>query len=163
MQEMIEDRVFYLYKTNFCAAATEALDGAVTVTAAGGLAGGVFSMKTTALLLAGVDPKEAMPLCKRAACRMVIPHTSIHAWVIQSKSKKKKVSGQASKGSQASGSRQGASSSTTQRRQNDKKGKESAKGSEEEEEETHPAQQRVPQAVNSRVPLGLWAHVWAAH
>ena len=163
VQEMIEDKVFYLYKTNFCAAATEALDGAVTVTAAGGLAGGVFSMKTSALLLAGVDPKATMPLCKRAACRMVIPHTSIHAWVIQSKSKKKKGSDQAGKGSRASGSGQVAASSTSKGRQSAKKGKKSAKGSEEEEEETHPAQQRVPQAVNSRVPLGLWAHVWKAH
>ena len=42
VQEMIKDRVFYLYKTHFCATATEALDRAVTVTAAGGLAGGVF-------------------------------------------------------------------------------------------------------------------------
>ena len=57
MQEMIEDKVFYLYHTDFCAAATEALDGAVTVTEAGGLAGGVFSKKPSALLLAGVDPK----------------------------------------------------------------------------------------------------------
>ena len=31
------------------------------------------------------------------------------------------------------------------------------------EEKSHPAQRRVPQAVNSRVPLGLWAHVWKAH
>ena len=43
VQEMIEDKVFHLYRTDFCAAATEALDGAVTVTASGGLAGGVFS------------------------------------------------------------------------------------------------------------------------
>ena len=63
VQEMIEDKVFYLYKTHFCAAATEALDGAVTVTAAGGLAGGVFSKKPSVLLLAGVDPKETMPIC----------------------------------------------------------------------------------------------------
>ena len=28
-KEMIEDKVFYLYRTDFCAAATEALDGAV--------------------------------------------------------------------------------------------------------------------------------------
>ena len=83
VQEMIEDKVFYLYKTHFCAAATEALDGAVTVTASGGLAGGVFSKKPSALLLAGVDPKETMPICQKAACRMVIPNTSIHAWVIQ--------------------------------------------------------------------------------
>ena len=32
VQEMIEGKVFYLYRTDFCAAATEALDGAVTVT-----------------------------------------------------------------------------------------------------------------------------------
>ena len=33
------------------------------------------------------------------------------------------------------------------------------------EELKHPAQQKVtvPSAVNSRVPLGLWASVWAAH
>ncbi len=83
---MIEDKVFYLCKTDFCAAATEALDGAVTVTTAGGLAVGVFSKKPSALLLAGVDPKETMPICQKAACRMVIPNTSIHAWVIQGKS-----------------------------------------------------------------------------
>ena len=71
------------------AAATDALDGAVTATAAGGLAGGVFSKKPSALLLAGVDPKETMPICQKAACRMVILNTSIHAWVIQSKIKKK--------------------------------------------------------------------------
>ena len=40
VQEMIEDKVFYLYCTDFCAAATEALDRAVTVTVSGGLAGG---------------------------------------------------------------------------------------------------------------------------
>ena len=91
VQEMIEDKVFYLYRTDFCAAATEALDGAVTVTAAGGLAGGVFSKKPSALLLAGIDPKETMPICQMAACRMVIPNTSIHAWVIQSKIKKKRA------------------------------------------------------------------------
>ena len=56
VQEILEDKVFYLYKAHFCAAATEALDGAVTVTAAGGLTGGVFSMKPSAVLLAGVDP-----------------------------------------------------------------------------------------------------------
>ena len=59
---MIEDKILYLYHTDFCAAATEALAGAVTVTAAGGLAGGVFSKKPSALLLAGVDPKETMPI-----------------------------------------------------------------------------------------------------
>ena len=31
------------------------------------------------------------------------------------------------------------------------------------EELKHPAQQKVPSVVNSRVPLGLWASVWAAH
>lgn len=30
-------------------------------------------------------------------------------------------------------------------------------------EELHPAQRGVPQAVKSRVPMGLWAHVWEAH
>jgi hypothetical protein len=163
VQEMLEDKVFYLYKAHFCAAATEALDGAVTVTAAGVLTGGVFSMKPSAVLLAGVDPKATMLLCKKAACRMVIPHTSIHAWVIQSKSKKKKASGQADEGSKATNSGQGASSSSTKGRRSGKKGKKSATDPEEEEEESHPAQRRVPQAVNSRVPLGLWAHVWAAH
>ena len=67
----------------------EALDGAVTLTTSGGLAGGAFSQKPSALLLAGVDPKELMPICQKAECRMVIPNTSIHAWVIQSKSKRK--------------------------------------------------------------------------
>ena len=130
MQEMIEDKVFDLYKTHFCAAATEALDGAVTVTAAGGLAGGVFSKKPSALLLAGVDPKETMPICKKAACRMVILHTSIHAWVIQSKSKKKKGSGQTTKGSRASGSGQGASSSSAKKQQTDKKARSQLQGQE---------------------------------
>ena len=31
------------------------------------------------------------------------------------------------------------------------------------EEPQHPAQQKMLSAVNSRVPLGLWASVWAAH
>ena len=103
MQEMIKDKVFYLYHTDFCAAAMEALDGAVTVTEAGGLAGGVFSKKPSALLLAGVDLKEMMPICQKAACRMVIPNTSIHTWVIQSKSKKKAGSKDAASGSDAAG------------------------------------------------------------
>ena len=103
MQEMIKDKVFYLYHTDFCTAATEVLDGAVTVTEAGGLAGGVFSKKPSALLLAGVDPKEAMLICQEAACRVVIPYTSIHAWVIQSKSKKKVGSKDAAGGSEAAG------------------------------------------------------------
>ena len=68
MQEMIEDKVFYLYRTDFCAAAMEALDGAVTVTESGGLAGGVFSRKHLALLLAGVDPKETMPIDLPKGC-----------------------------------------------------------------------------------------------
>ena len=42
VQEMIQGKVFYLYHTDFCAAATEGLDGSVTVTATGGLAGGCF-------------------------------------------------------------------------------------------------------------------------
>ena len=136
VQEMIEDKVFYLYHTDFCAAATDALDGAVTVTESGGLAGGVFSKKPSALLLAGVDLKETMPICQKAACRMVIPNTSIHAWVIQSKSKKKV-------GSKGKGPAAGTKAAQV--------------------EESHPAQRRVPQAVNSRVPMGLWAHIWAAH
>ena len=164
VQEMIEDKVLYLYKTHFCATATEALDGAVTVTAAGGLAGGVFSKTPSALLLAGVDPKEVVPICQRAACRIVIPNTSIHAWVIQGKSKRKKDSGKTASGSQASGSGQGIPPSSAQEQRTNKKGKGPAAGPREsQEEETHPAQRRVPQAVNSRVPLGLWAHIWAAH
>ena len=79
VQELIEDKVFYLYHTDSCAAATEALGRAAAVTEAGGLAGGVFSKKPSALLLAGVDSKETMPICQKAACRTVIPGTSIHA------------------------------------------------------------------------------------
>ena len=114
VQEMIENKVLYLYHTDFCAVATEALDGAVTVTEAGGLAGGVFSKKPSALLLAGVDPKETMPICQKAACRMVILNTSIYAWVIQSKSKKKTGSESTATGSQAAGSGRGATSSSAQ-------------------------------------------------
>ena len=106
MQEMLEDKVFYLYRVDVCAAATEELDRAVTVTAAGGLAGGVFSKKPSALLIAGVDPKETMLRCQKAACRMVIPNTSTHAWVIQSKSKKKKSMSAATSNSTTKGQRQ---------------------------------------------------------
>ena len=31
------------------------------------------------------------------------------------------------------------------------------------DERKHPARRKVPSAVNSRVPLGLWASVWDAH
>jgi len=163
---MIEDKVFYLYRADFCAAATEELDGAVTVTAAGGLAGGVFSKKPSALLIAGVDPKETMPRCQQAACRMVIPNTSarIHAWVIQSKSKKKKGSGAATGGSTTKRQGRTASSLSTPRRKSRAKGKgPTTARSDSQEEESHPAQRRVPQAVNSRVPVGPWAHIWKAH
>ena len=47
MQEMIEDEVFHLFRTDLCAPATEELDGAVKTTKEGGLTGGVaklFSM-----------------------------------------------------------------------------------------------------------------------
>ena len=164
MQEMIEDKVFYLYRADFCAAATEELDGAVTVTAAGGLAGGVFSKKLSALLIAGVDPKELMPRCQKAACRMVIPNTSTHAWVVQSKGKSKKGSGAATGNSTTKGQRRTPSSPSTLRRKSRAKGKGPATARpDSQEEESPPAQRRVPQAVNSRVPLGLWAHVWKAH
>ena len=105
-----------------------------------------------------------MPICQKTACRMVIPNTSIHAWVIQGKSKKKKGLGEAASGSQAPGSGRGTSSSSAPAQQTSAKGKGPAAGARESQaEESHPAQRRVPQAVNSRVPLGLWAHVWAAH
>ena len=123
MQEMIKDKVSYLYHTDFCAVATEVLGRAVTVTEAGGLAGGVFSKKPSTLLLAGVDLKETMPICQKAACRIVIPNTSIHAWVIQSKSKKKAGLKDAASGSEAPGSGRGASSSSASARQVSTKGK----------------------------------------
>ena len=164
VQEMIEDRVFYLYRTDFCAAATESLDGAVTVTESGGLAGGVFSKKPSVLLLAGIDPKETMPTCQKAACRMVIPNTSVHAWVIQSKSKKKGGSKSKTGGSEAAEPERRASLSPASAQRASTKGKGPATGAQTAQvEESHPAQRRVPQAVNSRLPMGLWAHVWAAH
>ena len=55
---MIKDKVFYLYHTDFCAVVTEALNRAVTVTATGGLAGGI-SQKPSVLLLA--DANADMP------------------------------------------------------------------------------------------------------
>ena len=60
VQDLIEDKVFYLYRPDFCAAATEALVGAVMATVSGGLAGGVFSQRPSALLLlTGSGPKGA--------------------------------------------------------------------------------------------------------
>ena len=121
---MIGDKVFYLYRNNFCAAATEALDGAVTVTATWWLVGGVFSQKPSALLLAGVDPKEPMPICQKVSCRMVIPNISIHARVIQSKSKQKTDPKDAAvTGSDSMTTGQKASLSTTSVRLKSKKGK----------------------------------------
>ena len=60
----------YTILHDFCAAATEALDGAVTVTAPGGLAGGVFSKKPSELLLAGVDLKETNSWCSTGPPRI---------------------------------------------------------------------------------------------
>ena len=120
--------------------------------------------KPSALLLAGVDPKKTMLICQKAACRMVIPNTSIHAWVIQSKSKKKSGVKAAASGSEASGSGRGASSSSASTQRGPAKGKGPAAGLREmQTEDSHPAQRRVPQVVNSRVPLELWDHVWTAH
>ena len=58
VQEMIKDKVLHLYHTDFCAAATEALDGAVTVTASGGLAGGIFSISEAFSTSAGWSGSE---------------------------------------------------------------------------------------------------------
>ena len=87
VQELIEEGIFFLYRTDFCAAATLELDGAVWQSATGGLVGGVFTKKSLALLVWGIDPhKFSPPRCKGRDCRMVIPGTQYHAWVIQSKS-----------------------------------------------------------------------------
>ena len=87
IQELIEGGVFFLYRTDFCAAATLELDGAVWQSAIRGLVGGVYPKKPSALLLHAVDPhKFSPPHCKGSKCRMVIPGTQSHAWVIQSKS-----------------------------------------------------------------------------
>ena len=45
-----------------------------------------------------------MLICQKAACRMVILDTSIHVWVIQSKSKKKAGSKNAATGSRVADS-----------------------------------------------------------
>ena len=120
VQEMIEGKVFYLYCTDFCAAVTEALDRAVTVTATGG---GVFSQKLPVLLLVGVDPKEPIPICQKASCRMVILNTSSHAWVIQSKSKQTMDPKGAFEGSDSTTTGREASSSSTSVGLASKKGK----------------------------------------
>ena len=67
---MIEDKILYLYHTDFCAAATEALDGAVTVTAAGGLAGGVFSKKPSPVASLG---KSLNQKCLKFIIKINIP------------------------------------------------------------------------------------------
>ena len=95
---------------------------------------------------------------------MVIPNTSIHTWVIQSKSKRKADPKGAAGGSGAAVPEQGASASSTSVWQVSTKGKAQAVVTKAAQvEESHSAQRRVPQAVNSRVPMGLWAHIWAAH
>ena len=159
IQEMIEEGIFFLYRTDFCAAATMELDGDVWQSATGSLVGGVFTMKPSALLVRGVDPhKFTPPRCKGRDCRMVIPGTQHHAWVIQSKSPShaRRVSQQQT-GTAAGGpglhtDRLGTSGRDQQESTTDTP-----------EELGHPAQQKVPSATNSRVPLGLWASVWAAH
>ena len=95
---------------------------------------------------------------------MVIPDTSTHAWVIQSKSKKKKASDTTAGNTAAKEQEQATSAPSMSGRQSRAKGKGPAAAvSDSQEEPSHPAQRRVPQAVNSRVPLGLWAHLWRAH
>ena len=89
---------------------------------------------------------------------MVIPGTQHHAWVIQSKSPShaRRVSRQQA-GAAAGGSGLHTDGSGTSGRDRQKSTIDMR------EELGHPAQQKVPSAINSRVPLGLWASIWAAH
>ena len=99
-------------------------------------------------------------MLQKAACRMVIPNTSIHAWVIQSESKKKKGSKNTANGSTAAGPGQEAPSPSTSTRQVSTKGKGPAAGVQTAQvEESHPAQRQVPQAMNSRVPIWDYGHM----
>ena len=89
---------------------------------------------------------------------MAIPGTRYHAWVIQSKSPghARRTSQQQVATAESGPGLHARESAQSGRGQRD----EATDGS---EELGHPAQLKMPSAVNSRVPLGLWASVWAAH
>ena len=85
--------------------------------------------------------------------------------MIQSKSKQKTdPKGAAATGSDSTMTGEEASSSMTSAGPKSKKGKGWASAVKTARpEESHPVQQKVPEAVSSRAPMGLWAHVWAAN
>ena len=89
---------------------------------------------------------------------MVIPGTQSHALVIQSKSLRHTVQVPMRRMAMA-----GVDPGSRAQELGDERHRRKGEAAAEPEEPKHLAQQKVPSAVNSRVPLGLWASVWAAH
>lgn len=86
IQGLIERHGFWLYRTDFCVAATERMDGKVWTDRQGCLCGAVFPMKPSAMLLRNI-PVELieLPRCAGTGCRMTFPGTDTHGYVVQNR------------------------------------------------------------------------------
>lgn len=184
IQELIERHGFWLYRTDFCAAATERMDGKVWTDRQGCLRGAVFPMKPSAMLLRNI-PVELieLPRCAGTGCRMTFPGTDTHGYVVQNRAPARQapIGGpeQQTPTTQGRSSTRSRTANTapknapsTRQRQSRQQGL-GAKG-QGERDVTRGGGSRGPQAIpakqtkirsahNSRVPLGLFDYIWGAH